>query len=177
VQLAPDEVDGARRLERKPTREQPVEDHAEGVDVARRGHGLSGRLLGRHVGGGADQRSGLGQRVRTGDPRDAEVGDLGSALPVEDDVRRLQVAVDEVVLVRVREPIGDLRRDPLRLRVGERGRRLQAVLERSSGQVLEDHVWAAVCFPVVVQPGDVRMRQGGDGAGLALEACRIGVAA
>ena len=111
VQLAAHQVDRVRRLEREPPRQHPVQDHAERVDVARGRGALAGGLLRGHVRGRSDQRAGLGQRVHSRHPGDAEVGDLRAALLVEEDVGRLQVAVNEPVPVRVREPGGDLRRD------------------------------------------------------------------
>ena len=122
VELAAEQIDRVRRLEREPAREHPVQDHAERVDVTRGCGGLSGSLLRRHVRGRSDQRAGLGQRVHTGHAGDAEVRDLGAPFLVEQDVRRLQVAVDEPVLVRVREPGRDLGRDRPRLGVGQAAR-------------------------------------------------------
>ena len=95
-------------------------------------------------------RAGLGERPRRPDARDPEVGDLRAALAVEEDVRRLQVAVDEAALVRVREPGGDLgRRSAASPRRAAAGRR-EPVLERPAGQVLEHHVGPAVGLAVVV---------------------------
>jgi hypothetical protein len=85
--------------------------------------------------------------------------------------------VNEPVLVGVSEARGDFGRDLAGFRVVERPRRLEAVLERPTRQVLEHHVRTAVLLAVVVEPGDVRMRQRGDGLRLALEAGRVGVAA
>jgi hypothetical protein len=74
-----------------------VEDHAERVPVARRGRELAGALLGRHV------QRGAGVQRR---PREARAGDLRDQPEVEDDhavarrdqhVRRLEVAVQQVV--------------------------------------------------------------------------------
>ena len=111
MQPALEKVDGARRLEREPSSQHPVEDDPERVHVARRRDGLSGRLLRRHVRGCADQRARLGERVGARDPGDSEVRDPGAAFLVEDDVRRLQIAVDEAVLMRMGEARGDLGRD------------------------------------------------------------------
>ena len=56
-------------------------------------------LLGRHVGGGAQGRSRLGE-LGGGKARDAEIGDLGGAVGgAQKDVRRLDVAVDDPGLV------------------------------------------------------------------------------
>ena len=177
VQLAAEQVDRARRLEREPPREHPVQDHAERVDVARGRSGLSGRLLRRHVRSRPDERSGFGQRVHTGHPRDAEVRDLRAALLVEEDVGGLQVAVDQTVLMRMCEAGSDLGRDCLRLPVAYRLARAEALLERAAGHVLEDHERPPALDSVVVEPADVRVRQRGDGVRLPLESGRVGVGA
>ena len=99
---------------------------------------------------------------------------FGLALAVEEDVRRLQVAMDEPALVRVREPCGDLGRDPQCLRVGQRRARFQAILERAVRQVLEHHVRLSVGLAVVVERAEVRMRERGGRARFALEAGAVG---
>ena len=177
VELAAQQVDGARRLEGEPPREQPEQDHAERIDVARGGGAFSRSLLRRHVRGRSDQRAGLRQRVHAGHPGNAEVRDLGATLLVEEDVRRLQVAVDEPVLVRVREPGSDLGRDRPGLGVRERPAVAEALLERAARQVLEDHERPPALASVVVEAADVRVRQRSDGPRLALEAQRIRVSA
>ena len=112
--------DGVRGLERRPPGEQLEEDDPERVHVALRPDLSAARLLGRHVLGRPDDGARRGQRrVREG-PSDAEVRDLGVALAVEEDVRRLQVAVDDPVLVGVARPAARSRRDSCRLIVGKR---------------------------------------------------------
>ena len=175
LELAAKDLDGARRLEREPPRQHPVEDDSEGVDVARGRHRLALRLLRGHVRGGPHQRPRIREGVRAGHPRDAEVGDLRAALLVEDDVRRLQVAVDQPSVVRVREPGRDLGRDPLALGVVQRLPRGETIFQRAAGKMLEDHVPPAVRASVVEEPADVRMGERRDRLGLALEALRIGV--
>ena len=160
-------------LERQLSREHPVEDHAEGVDVARRPGGLAGCLLGRDVRGRSEHRPGFGQRRAIADLRDPEVGDLRPALVVEEDVRGLEVAVDEAARVGLREPGGDLGSDLERLLVRQRSSREQPVFERSARQVLEHHVAVAVALAVVVDAADVGVVEPSDRAGLPLEASRV----
>src|SRR4029077_20749778 len=105
--------------ERQPPRKHSEEDDAEGVDVARWAGGRSTCLLRRDVRGGAEHRSRLGQRAGVSHVRDPEVGDLGPALAVEQDVRRLEIAVDEATTVRMSEPGRDLGGDSPRLEVRE----------------------------------------------------------
>ena len=171
-----------RDLERRAPREgklpgqEAVEDDAERVDVRGRPRRRAFRLLGRQVGGGAHDRPGFRERRLAGRPRDAEVGELGAALRVEEDVRGLQVAVDDPVRVRMGEAGGDLGREPLRLEVGQRPTAAEALLERAAAEVFEDEVRPALGLADVVDPGDVRMGQRGDRAGLPDEPRRVGVA-
>ena len=80
--------------------QQLVQDHAEGVDVGARVDRLSLHLLGRHVCRRADHASGGRKAVLVVDQlRDAEVEDLGLAAVRDQDVVRLQVAVDDLVVV------------------------------------------------------------------------------
>ena len=63
----------------------------------------------RHERGRSDARARRG--LDAGKERDAEVDDLGPPARVDEDVRRLQIAVDDAALVRVLERVGDDRRD------------------------------------------------------------------
>ena len=77
---------------------------APGADVA-----LAHRLLGRHVGRRAEGHAGLGHATAAGllhGERDAEVGDEGRAV-LQQDVLRLDVAVDDALAVGVVEGRGD----------------------------------------------------------------------
>jgi hypothetical protein len=104
--------------ERTLSDEQFVEHHAQGIDVCPRIEAFAGqpRLFGTHVFGRADELAGAGaQRVvelcaveRLGH---AEVDDLGHRLAVRlghQDVRRLEVAVDDRLLVRVLDTLADM---------------------------------------------------------------------
>ena len=86
-------------MERDVAGEHLVEHDAERVDVGLAGHRLAERLLGRDVVGRAEHPAGqrqafLGQRAG-----DAEVRDLRAALLAEEDVVRLDVAVDDLAVV------------------------------------------------------------------------------
>ena len=98
--------------ERHLAREQLVEDDTERVDVRVLVHTLALRLLGRDVVGRPEHGPGLRHSVlhveRAGD---AEVGHLRLAVAVQQDVLRLDVAVDEPLLVRERESLRDLDRE------------------------------------------------------------------
>ena len=101
---------GRRALERRAAGEHLVEDRAQGVDVGG-GRDVGGRaagLLGGHVARRAHDVAGAGQaRLALHQLGQAEVGDLRDALVGEHDVGRLDVAVDDPVLVGVVEGPGE----------------------------------------------------------------------
>ncbi len=106
------------RLEGQRTHQQLVEHHAERVHVGPRVHVLSGhlRLFRTHVLGRADQHAHLGEQGLLGQPvldrlGHTEVDDLGRRLAVlirHQHVGRLQVAVDDRLLVGVLNAVADL---------------------------------------------------------------------
>src|SRR5439155_7913608 len=87
-------------------REHLVEHEAERVDVGPGRDLLARELLRGHVSGGAPLRLLPAERLR--DSRKPEVRDAGSTPAVEHDVGRLQVAVNDPLNVRGREPGRDL---------------------------------------------------------------------
>ena len=94
--------DGVAR-ERPLPRHQPVEDPAQGEDVAAAIHLAAEELLRRHERGGAHEAA-LGVRVgATAHFRDSEVRDLGPAVLADQDVRGLHVAMDDALRVGVVE--------------------------------------------------------------------------
>ena len=109
-----------RPPERRTTDQEFVQDHAQRVDVGERADllGLALGLLGGHVAGRAQDR--LGRRQARFDVQalgQAEVGDLGRAVGGDQDVGRLQVAVDDPQPVRLDDGAGqglDQRRRPPR---------------------------------------------------------------
>ena len=110
-------------------RQHLEQDDAERPDVRAAIDHAATRLLGRHVGGGAEDDAGrgglIGQRRRhrgvgRGPRRrarraqrlgQAEVQHLDGAVGTQLDVGRLQIAVDDAVLVRELHGVGDLSRD------------------------------------------------------------------
>ena len=118
------ERDGHRgvAVERHRPGEHLVEDDADRVDVGLRADRVALRLLGREVLRGAQDRPRL-RHVRRARPGDAEVGDLRAVLGVDDDVVRLEVAVDDPALVREARGAQDLDRQvdrPHRLELARR---------------------------------------------------------
>ena len=119
-------------LERPRAREHLVENDPEGPDIGASIHRLAARLLGRHVGGGAEHHAELrrvrreGRRMhrihrpagdvgrhRLGEP---EIEDLHRAIGPHLDVGRLEVPMHDPEFVRGLEAIGDLARDRQRVR-------------------------------------------------------------
>ncbi len=80
-----------------------VQHDAERPDIGPHIAALADEMLGRHVGDGADRRAGARQRRAAGQLGDAEVEDLHLAATREHDVRRLDVAMDDVGVVRGRD--------------------------------------------------------------------------
>jgi len=91
-------------------RQQFVEHRAQRVDVGAviQLHPSRRNLLRAHVGRGAQERTGDGQARLLDDPRQTKVGDAQSPLVREHQVRRVDIAVDHTLAVRVVQPVGDL---------------------------------------------------------------------
>ena len=168
------EQDRHRRVgvvERDLAREQLERHAADRVEVGPRPDVLRHRLLGRHVGRRADgvpgrghERAGLHLRRRLGD---AEVGDLHPPVGRDHEVLGLEVAVDDPVLLGVREP-GE---QPLEHAADLRERQLPDVrAQRPALDVLHRDVRRAVVLEVVVDGDDVRVRERPGDARLAHEA-------
>src|SRR5262249_46282645 len=103
------------------------------------------------------------------EPRDAEVHDLQTARRLDDDVLRLDVAVDDADLVRGREPGAELLRDAERDRLRQDVARLDQLLERESADELHREVAQPARLAEVVGPEDVRVRDPARQADLLLE--------
>ena len=88
-----------------------VEGQAQRIDI---GAGVATALesLGRHVSDRAHDVAGTGQVAVAGDLGQAEVGDPDRAVGVEQEVRRLDVAVEDAVLMGIIECLGHLETDP-----------------------------------------------------------------
>jgi hypothetical protein len=140
-------------LERPAPTEQLVGDDTERVKVAGRPGALARGLLGREVAGGPEHRPRQRQRLESGRARDPEVGHANLAALVHEQVRRLDVAVDDPVPVRSVERRGSL------LEPRQRARRWlcplapQPVFERTACQVLHHDERALLPF-ADIEDGD-----------------------
>ena len=113
----------------------PAGEHLEGhgrerVDVhaARRRRAV--QLLGRHVAEAAHERAGAGDVGPVGDVGHAQIGELHGALASEQDVGRLDVAVDDAARVNRIQGGGDSFENPQRL---IRAHPAAAIAERRTG--------------------------------------------
>jgi len=152
------------------------DDHPEGVDVGAMVHrGGALTLLGRHVLRAAHHhvfagQLGLARGVLADDPRYPEVGQLRRPGRIEEDVPRLQVAVDDPVVVCVLESRADALHEPSGL-VGRKVAFAQeAVPQASPLDVLHYEVVSVPLDPLVEDAHDVRMGESREGRGLAVEA-------
>ena len=108
---APQQLAGAQVAERQLERQQLVERQSQAVDVAAV-IGLALEGLGGEVSQRADDVAGIGQVVAPRQLRQAEVGDPGDLVLVDQQVGRLDVAVQDPLVVGVLEGLGGLDADP-----------------------------------------------------------------
>ena len=164
-------------------RRQLVERRPQGVDVGPRVT-AAGEPLRRHVAQGPQQVAGVGQRLGVGRVmRQAEVGDPDDAPLVQQDVRRLDVAVDDPLAVRVGEGLSGLEADPRHLAEVDRGacaglvRRPavpQRLVEPAPADVLHDVEVPPVVLAHPVDRDDIGVVQPAGGLGLAAEPRQVG---
>ena len=116
-------------------RQQLVERHAQRVDVgpAVDHHPPAQGLLGAHVPQRAQDVAGERQPVVAADLRQAEVGDPEPALGVEQQVARLDVAVEDAAGVGVIQRLGGLERQPGGVAGRSRGCGWMSKMETSLG--------------------------------------------
>jgi hypothetical protein len=144
--------------------EELVEDYAQGVNVATRADGLlvAAELLGRHV----EQRPRLEARGKVALGRDiarqAEVGDARFAGFIEQDILRLQVAMEDAAVVGVLNGLGKLE-DALGGRGRFQGIVPQALAQSPSGHEIHREVGHAVRRTDLQNPDDSRVAQPGHG--------------
>ena len=172
----PEQLADVARPERQAAAEHLVEHHAQAVDVGAAVDPVrrAGDLLRRHVrrGAGDDAQFGAaGPRLVEAEP---EVHEDGAAVRREDDVRRLDVAVDDEPGVGVGQGVGHGRRDPGRLRPG------RAVIPQPPAEVgaveeIRDDVDLSPVQADVMDRHDAGVAQLGEPAGLLEEPLRLGL--
>ncbi|MCZ7678553.1 MAG: hypothetical protein M5U28_07170 [Sandaracinaceae bacterium] len=128
-------------LEGRPAEQAGVEQHPEGVDVGAAIHQRPAELLGGHEARRADGDPGGGEALGRQHARDAEVEEHGPRVAPDrarqEDVRGLDVAVDDPGVVNARERARERARETDRLGHGQRPAR-EPVLQRLSVEQLED---------------------------------------
>ena len=147
-----DQLGEVLALERALAGEDLVEHQPERVDVAARCDLAARQLLRRHVGG----RAGPDRFAR--EARESEIGQPDLAGAVEHDVRGLEVAVDDVALVRGGQAGTDLSRDLERALLGETSDAAQERRQILAVDVLHRQERAALDLVDVVDAAHVRVR-------------------
>ncbi len=165
--------EGLRRsriaLERATVRKELERDHAEAVAVACGSRRLASRLLRRQVAGGAEDGPGKRQRVEPSGGGDTEVGDDKTPVPVEQEVRRLHVAVDDALGVGPVERLSCLI-EPLERHSGRNSALTEPVGHGAAFEVLHDDVRLRSVLADVEDRDHMRSpREPGGGEGLASE--------
>ena len=172
--------DRRRAGERAAPRQHLVEHDAEREDVGAMVRGVAVHLLRRHVAHGPHHDA--GHRLWRGGQRrvrqalggwrrelgQAEVEDLDAVLRRDEDVRRLQVAMDDALLVGCAQPVRDLRAEVERAAQRQPSPRQQPV-ERRAVEELGNDVGEAALDADVEDRDDVGVVEGGRGPGLLLE--------
>ena len=131
----------------------------EGIEVGAGVELHAHRLLGRRVAGGAEDGAGRLGPARLGErARETEVGDAHDAVLVEEEVRGLDVAVQDPACVRVLERGRDVAADAGGLRNGKVRVLVEDRAKAAAFEQLEHHERHVVLAPVV-DGDDVRMVQ------------------
>lgn len=163
VQVPVQHAEGRRARERDVSAEEFVQQHPERVQVGVGADRAAHRLLGRHVGGRADGRAGVGEAGGVGvhDGGDTEVEDGDRAVLLHHHVARLEVAVDDRHGVHGAEHGAQLGRDRDRPLPGVRVVLGEVVGEVGAVDVLHDEEQLLALAARVVhgdQPGVVDLR-------------------
>ena len=144
-----------------------IQRQGQRVDVGLGSGRAALRLLGRHVGEGAEHVAGRGQRGTVSEPGDAEIHQLGAWLALGDlDVLRLDVAVDDPAGVGVVERLAEIGADLADLAVAE----LALAGEPGQGRAVDqlgDQQRVAVLLAHLIEGHDAGVVEAGRGLGLA----------
>ena len=144
------------RAEGGAARTHCVEHTAQAEQVGTRVDRLTAGLLGRHVLRRAGNGAALGQTGVVDRSRQAEIGDLDPLDPVlQQDIRRLDVAVDQSLRVGRGQSAGGLHADPYDLADRQRAVAVDPLLERPAGDVGHDEVGQSLLLVDGVDGHDV----------------------
>ena len=171
----PEELEGARGRQRRPAGEHLVERGAEAVEIARRSGFVAEGDFRREVGERAEERARGGEGVvPIGAAGEAEIGELvgagGGAGRGEEDVCRLDVAVDDPRSVGRGKPVEDLQRAVDHGRRRERSPPLHHLLDaRARHELHRQERWPGGRVELI-DLDDVRGGKRRGGAGLFSEA-------
>jgi hypothetical protein len=80
---------------RQPSGQQLIQDDPDRIQVGGASQCVPSSLLRRHIGGGPQRRAGQRQRAAGGISGDAEICESGNAISANQDVLRLDVAMDD----------------------------------------------------------------------------------
>ena len=162
-------------LERRPSGQHVIEDRPQAVDVARRTdldtstEGQAPGLLGGHVAGRAHERPRGGERRIDVDPLgQAEVADIRVPLEIDQDIRRLEVAVQDAAFVGVVDRPADRHQQSGRFEGRQRAFG-ELLRQRRPLDVLHGEIRMAVAFSDLQDRDDVRVRQPRRGLGFGPE--------
>ena len=164
--------DGARPTERHLAGQHLVHHAAEAVQITPAVDRICGALLGAHVRNRPDGKAGVGETAATRTThgvRNAEIADERVSFGKQD-VLRLDVAMDDVARVRVRQRVSDLAREPNRLVYRERSVARDAAAQRLTRDVRHHKEERALPLTRVVEGEDVRMLQAREERDLATKA-------
>src|SRR5262245_2228437 len=136
-----------------------------------------GPLFGGHVVGGAEQLIGTRQRAGViGRDGDAEIGDAGAAVGLNEDIFGLEVAVDDAAFIEVGERVGDLAEQTASERDVQWLARREEFAERAPLDIFHDEVVTPVDVAVAKNGDEVGVFEMADEGGLTLKATLLIVA-
>lgn len=155
------------------TRKHFIEDDAERINIGAM-IDLPGifQLLGRHVMGGAEgsagAREGDGGLLFANQFGDAEIGDFDAATRIEEQVFRLDIPMEDALLVGVLEGLANFRDDGERF-TGREAARAHRLAEIQAIDILHNKIIEPTGLAEIMHCDDVRMVQFGQKARFAIE--------
>lgn len=136
-----------------------VSDNRQRVEIAASINALRRRLLRRNIFWRSHENAGTGQTLTVRRLRDAEVGQQNAPFDIDQDIMRLDVAVNGALRMGVVECISDWRNDADRHCQTERAAFADNRVQRSSANIFHGDVSQTVRFANVVHGDDIRMAE------------------